>query len=227
MVNGPALSHNLIEFVNKMLQNVTKWLEDITRPMEAAAKPRLRRPVAAVRNLVAHRGQAKVREDAITEQDSTSRVDPFQVVRIVGSYLRHHGSEPHLLAALIVEVHRALAGVGRTTAVHGPLRPAVPIRRSVQQDYVVCLECGFRGRALRRHLRLRHNLEPTGYRARWKLPIDYPLTAPAYSARRSTIAKEIALGRRAAVPSTTEPVPPAPQPVSRRRGRRPRRPPMT
>ena len=59
MVNGPALSHNLIEFVNKMLQNVTKWLEDITRPMEAAAKPRLRRPVAAVRNLVAHRGQVK------------------------------------------------------------------------------------------------------------------------------------------------------------------------
>ena len=171
--------------------------------------------------------RSKVREGAIPKQDSASRVDPFQVVRIVGSYVRHHRIEPHQLVALIVEVHRALAGVGRTTAVHGSLRPAVPIRRSVQHDYVVCLECGFRGRALRRHLRLTHNLEATEYRARWKLPVSYPLTAPAYSARRSTIAKEIALGRRTVAPPRTEPVPTAPQPVSRRRGRRPRRPRMT
>jgi predicted transcriptional regulator len=62
-----------------------------------------------------------------------------------------------------------------------PPRPAVPIRRSVQQDYVVCLECGFRAQALRRHLRVVHGLEIADYHARWQLPMDYPLTAPAYS----------------------------------------------
>jgi predicted transcriptional regulator len=151
-----------------------------------------------------------------------SRVDPNQVAEIVRSYLRHHHVEPDQLAGLIVEVHRALAGLGRATPVQEPPQPAVPIRRSVQPDYVVCLECGFRAQALRRHLRVAHSLTIADYRARWKLVMDYPLTAPNYSARRSAMAKEIGLGRRAAV----EPSPPAiERPVIRRRGRRPRRPP--
>jgi predicted transcriptional regulator len=116
-------------------------------------------------------------------------------------------------------VHRALAGLGRAIPVQEPPpRPAVPIRRSVQHDYVVCLECGFHAQALRRHLRGAHGLEVAQYRARWNLPADHLITAPAYSDRRSIMAKAIGLGRRRASVA-------APSAPTRRR--RPRRPPTT
>lgn len=162
----------------------------------------------------------------MAEQDSAPGGDLDQIARIVSSYVRHHQLGPEQLVELIVTVHRALASLGQATPpMPEPHRPAVPIRRSVQPDHVVCLECGFRAQMLRRHLWTAHNLEVTDYRARWKLPEDHPLVAPRYSARRSTMAKEIGLGRRAA----TEPSPPATeQPVTRRGGRRPRRlPPAT
>ena len=154
-------------------------------------------------------------------------VNLYQVVRIVSSYVRHHQLEPDQLIGLIVAVHRALAVLGR---VEEPPQPAVPIRRSVQQNYIVCLECGRRVQILRRHLRVAHGLEVAAYRTRWRLPADYPLTAPAYSARRSTLAKEIGLGRRAGVeqrPPAIERVPAASRRVTRRRGRWTRRPPAT
>jgi predicted transcriptional regulator len=172
----------------------------------------------------------KVGEAAMAEQGPASRIDRIQVVRIVSSYLRHHRVAPDQVAALIVEVHRAVAGLGRAPPAQEPLQPAVPIRRSVQQDYVVCLECGYRAQTLRRHLLIAHGLSVAEYRIRWKLPIGYPVVAPAYSARRSTIAKKSAFWRRAAAqpsPRRTEQVPAAPQPGTRRRGRRPRRPPTT
>jgi predicted transcriptional regulator len=157
------------------------------------------------------------------EQDSPTRVDPDRVAEIVSSYVRHHQIAADQLTGLIVEVHRALAGLGRATPAQPPT-PAVPIRRSVQQDYVVCLECGYSALMLRLHLRVVHGLEVADYRTRWKLPAGHPVTAPSYSDRRSTIANEIGLGRRAA----TEPSPPATErPVIRRGGRRPRRRPAT
>ena len=163
---------------------------------------------------------AKVNEQAhkMAEQASRSEIDLYQVVRIVGSYVRHHQVAANRLAALIIEVHRALAGLGRAPPVQQRSQPAVPIRRSVQQDHVVCLECGFRAQTLRRHLRLRHGLDVAAYQARWKLSPDHPLTAPAYSERRSTMAKQLGLGRRP-VPVVAEP-PPSPAP-RRRRSRRP------
>jgi predicted transcriptional regulator len=154
-------------------------------------------------------------------QQGPPRIDLSQVARIVGSYLRHHRVGPDQLAGLIVEVHRALAGLGRAPPVQEPT-PAVPIRRSVQQDYVFCLECGYRARSLRRHLRRAHGLEITAYRTRWNLSLDHPLVAPSYSARRSRLAKEMGFGRGAAKPS-----PPATQPRSRRGRGRPRRTPAT
>jgi MucR family transcriptional regulator, transcriptional regulator of exopolysaccharide biosynthesis len=78
------------------------------------------------------------------------------------------------------------------------LTPAVPVRRSVQPDHVVCLECGFRAKTLRRHLRMSHGLDPAAYRARWKLSLEHPLTAPEYSAHRSTMARQLGLGRKPA-----------------------------
>jgi len=144
---------------------------------------------------------------------SAPAVNLYQVARIVSSYVRHHQLGADQLVGLIVRVHRALADLGLGQPMEKPPQPAVPIRRSVQSDYVVCLECGFRAHALRRHLRVQHGLEVAAYRTRWNLPSDHPVTAPAYSARRSAIAKQIGLGhRRASL------VPPA---APKRRRRRP------
>ena len=140
----------------------------------------------------------------MAEHDSASRVDPFQVVRIVGSYVQHHQITPDQLVEVIGTVQRALGRLGNDAPlVQEPPKPAVPIRRSVQPDYVVCLECGFRSKTLRRHLRMRHGLEATEYRVRWKLSVDHALVAPAYSAQRSAAAKEIGLGRNPAHDETS------------------------
>jgi predicted transcriptional regulator len=132
---------------------------------------------------------------------------------IVASYLRHNQVAASDLPTLIASVHQSFASLG-ALAPPEPRVPAVPVRRSVQPDQVVCLECGFRAKMLRRHLTRQHNLTPAEYRARWELPRDHPLTAPAYSERRSTMAKEFGLGRKAA---EIPPTPGAPPPSKRRR----------
>ena len=140
----------------------------------------------------------------MAEHNSASRVDPFQVARIVGSYVQHHQITPDQLAEVIGTVQRALGRLGNDALpVQKPPKPAVPIRRSVQPAYVVCLECGFRSKTLRRHLRMRHGLEAAEYRVRWKLSPDHALVAPAYSAQRSAAAKEIGLGRNPAQDETS------------------------
>jgi predicted transcriptional regulator len=156
----------------------------------------------------------------MAEQESASGVDLYKVAHIVSSYIRHHQIAAGELAGLIVGVHQALAGLGRARPEQKPPRPAVSIRGSVQPDYVVCLECGFRAQMLRRHLRVAHGLDVAAYRTRWRLPINYPVTAPGYSARRSTLAKKLGLGRRAAAEPSRPTIEP---PVTRRRGRRPQR----
>ena len=122
-------------------------------------------------------------------------VDRHLVARIVGSYVKHNTLAVNELRTLIASVHQSLSSLDKPPAPLQALTPAVPIRRSVRPEYVVCLECGFRGRTLRRHLRVAHDLDPAAYYARWKLPADHPITAPHYSARRSAMAKELGLGR--------------------------------
>src|SRR6516164_5034512 len=95
-------------------------------------------------------------------------VNLSQVARIVSAYVRRHQLGLDQLVGLIVAVHRALAALGLgPPPSEKPPQPAVPIRRSVQRNYVVCLECGFRGQALRRHLWVQHELEVAEYRTRW------------------------------------------------------------
>jgi predicted transcriptional regulator len=136
----------------------------------------------------------------MTEDSSTGKVDLQLVADIVRGYVAKNSIAVDQLAGLISTVHRTLSGVDTNTAAFPPatekLTPAVPIRRSVQPDHVVCLECGARSKTLRRHLRIAHGLEPGGYRTRWKLPADHPLTAPDYSAQRSAMATQLGLGRR-------------------------------
>jgi predicted transcriptional regulator len=159
----------------------------------------------------------------MAEEDWPPAVDPYQVAEIVSSYVRHHQIAADQLARLVIEVYRAPTSLEQATPVQEPPRSAVPIQRSVQQDYVVCLECGFRAQMPRRHMRVAHGLTATDYRTRWRLLGNYPLTAPAYSARRSRLAKEIGFGRGA----MEQGAPGTKRPPRRRGDRRPRGRPAT
>jgi MucR family transcriptional regulator, transcriptional regulator of exopolysaccharide biosynthesis len=136
---------------------------------------------------------------------------PNLVAEIVSSYVGKNIVAMDQLGGVIASVHQALSALGTdeagTAVAEEKLSPAVPIRRSVQPDHVVCLDCGFRGKTLRRHLRVSHGLDPAAYRERWKLAGDHPLTAPAYSADRSAMAKERGLGRRVSSPVETPAAP--------------------
>jgi predicted transcriptional regulator len=114
---------------------------------------------------------------------------------IVSSYVRHHTLRPEQLSDLITAVHHALSHLGQPMQTE-VLTPAVSLRRSVHHDYVVCLDCGYRGKMLQRHISTRHALNRDEYLKRWGLRSDHPLTAPAYSERRSTLAKALGLGRK-------------------------------
>jgi predicted transcriptional regulator len=121
--------------------------------------------------------------------------DRHRTAEIVVAYLRHNQLPTDQLAALISGVHHALGNLGKVPELVEERSPAVPIRRSVQRDVVVCLDCGWRGHMLRRHLMTRHGLRPDQYRDRWNLRPEHPLTAPEYSERRSAMAKQLGLGR--------------------------------
>jgi predicted transcriptional regulator len=102
------------------------------------------------------------------------------------------------LPNLIREVHTALEKVAREPGEQPaePLRPAVPIRKSVMPDYIVCLEDGKKFKSLKRHLRTHYDLSPEQYREKWGLPHDYPMVAPSYARARSDLAKKMGLGQK-------------------------------
>jgi predicted transcriptional regulator len=144
---------------------------------------------------------------------NTEETNPHSTAMIVSSYVRHHTLRPEQLSDLITTVHHALGQLGQPVQAEEVLVPAVSVRRSVHQDYVVCLDCGYRGKTLRRHIGARHGLNRDEYRKRWGLRSDHPLTAPAYSERRSTLAKARGLGRKSAQASLEVSPPAAPTPV--------------
>ena len=109
------------------------------------------------------------------------------------------------LPELISSVFNALAGLGAPAEpVETKLEPAVPIRNSVKQDYIVCLEDGKKLKMLKRYLRTNFDMTPEQYRARWGLPIDYPMVAPNYANHRRDLAKRIGLGRKPKKASSAE-----------------------
>jgi predicted transcriptional regulator len=116
---------------------------------------------------------------------------------IVAAYVGQNIIPASAVPDLIGQVHQTLARLGRTEAAPPAERqkPAVPIGRSVQHDYVVCLEDGKRLKMLKRYLRSRYGMSPEDYRRKWGLPPEYPMVAPAYAERRSDFAKKIGLGR--------------------------------
>ena len=128
---------------------------------------------------------------------------PFDLLKmttqVVTSYVGNNSVSKDELPALIQAVHQALSseatGGTSTPSQAEPAKPAVPVKRSVGDDYIVCLEDGRRMKSLKRHLHS-HGLTPDAYRAKWGLPRDYPMVAPAYAKSRSDLAKTMGLGQK-------------------------------
>jgi len=117
---------------------------------------------------------------------------------IVSAYVSRNAVTAEAVPDIIRTVHQALTQLTGALPVAQPEerpKPAVPVGRSVQHDYIVCLEDGKKLKMLKRYLRSRYNMSPDDYRRRWGLAPDYPMVAPAYAARRSDFAKKIGLGR--------------------------------
>ncbi len=116
---------------------------------------------------------------------------------IVAAYVENNTIAMGDLPGLIQGVHRALSSVaaGMDAVQAAPKEPAVPVRRSITPDHLVCLEDGRKFKSLKRHLRTKYNMSPEDYRAKWGLAKDYPMVAPNYAKARSDLAKQMGLGQ--------------------------------
>ena len=149
---------------------------------------------------------------------------PPQILELTATIVSAHVSKNPVaveaLPGLIQAVYRSLSTAGEAEVPPTPTHtPAVPIKKSVFPDYIVCLEDGKKLKMLKRHLQTSYGMSPDAYRMKWGLPRDYPMVAPNYAATRSGLAKQIGLGRKAAV----EPAPVAP-PVEAKPARKARTP---
>ena len=116
--------------------------------------------------------------------------------QIVAAHVSNNSIQPDALPALIQDVYRTLANVGRDQVPVDRPQPAVPVKRSVFPDHIVCLEDGKKLKMLKRHLKTAYNMSPEQYRERWGLPPEYPMVAPNYARHRSSLAKKIGLGTK-------------------------------
>jgi predicted transcriptional regulator len=128
--------------------------------------------------------------------DNTDLID--LAADIVSAYVSNNTVPAGELPTLIADVYAALQKTsgGEVEAAPEPLKPAVPVKKSVNPDYIVCLEDGKKFKSLKRHLRTHYDLTPEDYREKWGLPADYPMVAPNYAAARSELAKKMGLGQQ-------------------------------
>ena len=133
--------------------------------------------------------------------------------KIVSAHVGKNQVAVGALPELIQSVHRSLATAGTVEPAPEPLTPAVPVRKSVFPDHIVCLEDGKKLTMLKRHLQASHGMTPQQYRRKWELPADYPMAAPNYASHRSSLAKQVGLGRK--------PGGSAPQQTNTKKGRKP------
>ena len=135
----------------------------------------------------------------MSENDNQSNKELLEyTTEIVAAHVSNNTVAVPDLSDLINQVYQTLAAVETSaSSMHERPEPAVPIKKSVTTDYIVCLEDGKKLKMLKRHLKTAYNMTPEEYRERWGLPSDYPMVAPSYAAQRSTLAKKIGLGTRA------------------------------
>ena len=116
--------------------------------------------------------------------------------QIVSAHVSNNSVPPDALPSLIQEVFKTLSGVGKEPVQPERPQPAVPVKKSVFADHIVCLEDGKKLKMLKRHLKTAYNMTPEQYRERWGLSADYPMVAPSYARHRSSLAKKIGLGTK-------------------------------
>ena len=136
-------------------------------------------------------------EDMVEAADSQAALVDL-TADIVSAYVSHNIVPASELTALIHDIHGALGSLmgHPVEAPKEEQKPAVPPKKSITPDYLICLEDGKRFKSLKRHLRTHYNLSPEQYREKWGLPADYPMVAPNYAEARSRLAKEMGLGQR-------------------------------
>lgn len=124
-------------------------------------------------------------------------------VEIVSAYVSKNPVPISELPSLIAIIHRSLVGLGSGEAPESveERKPAVNPKKSVYDDFIICLEDGKKFKSMKRHLTTRYGMTPAEYREKWSLPANYPMVAPGYAATRSALAKEIGLGRKAKEPT--------------------------
>lgn len=134
----------------------------------------------------------------MTESEMQSKKDMLEfTTEIVAAHVSNNTVPVAELSDLIQQVYRTLSSVESVTnAAQERPEPAVAIKKSVTNDYIVCLEDGKKLKMLKRHLRTAYNMSPEEYREKWGLPADYPMVAPSYAKQRSKLAKQIGLGTR-------------------------------
>ena len=136
-------------------------------------------------------------EDWIKVSDKIEKMELLALTTdIVTSHLSRNTMETSEISGLIREVYATLANVGTAEPVSDRPQPAISIRKSVQPDYIICLEDGKKLKMLKRHLKTAYNMTPEEYRQRWGLPSDYPMVAPNYASQRRNLAKKIGLGTK-------------------------------
>ena len=133
-----------------------------------------------------------------TNTDSLSRDALLQMTtKVVSAYVGNNTISDAQISDVIESVYGSLEGLGNGTGAHQTKqKPAVPIKRSITPDHIICLEDGKKLKMLKRYLRTTHGMTPDEYRLKWGLPADYPMVAPNYAKKRSAFAKEIGLGKR-------------------------------
>jgi predicted transcriptional regulator len=135
------------------------------------------------------------------QQDKAEMDERAEIIEmtadIVSAYVGNNTVSTGELPSLIQAVHQALAGVstGAEPVDTAPKEPAVPVKRSITPEFLICLEDGRKFKSLKRHLRTKYNMSPEDYRAKWGLPKDYPMVAPSYAKARSDLAKQMGLGQ--------------------------------
>ena len=137
---------------------------------------------------------------------------------IISAYVANNTIQKENLSGLIADTFKSLAHVDQTQAPVEELKPAVPIKRSVQPDHIVCLEDGKKFKSLKRHLMSHYNMTPQEYREKWGLSGDYPMVAPTYALARSELAKKMGLGQRRSQPAIATSVKPTKKAAAEKMG---------
>ena len=114
---------------------------------------------------------------------------------IVSAYVSNNPIQSAELPELIREIHATLTTLGSASGAGHTPEPAIPVKKSITDDFLICLEDGKKFKSLKRHLRSKYGMSPEEYREKWGLPYDYPMVAPSYARKRSALAKEMGLGK--------------------------------